>query len=43
MGRLFFDNLDFFLQGQLFSGYGESLLHYDRSDTRFRLGLAVYR
>ncbi len=43
MGRLFFDNADFFLHGQLFSGYGESLLHYDRSDTRFRLGLAVRR
>ena len=43
MGRLLFDNLDFFLHGQLFSGYGESLLHYDRSDTRFRLGVAVYR
>ena len=43
LGRLFFDNLDFFLHGQLFSGYGESLLHYDQSDTRFRLGVAVYR
>jgi len=43
LNRLCFQNVDFFVQGQLFSGYGETLLHYDQSDTRFRIGLAVYR
>jgi outer membrane phospholipase A len=43
LNRIFFGNLDFFLYGQLFSGYGETLLNYDHCDTSFRVGLGVYR
>ena len=43
LNRICFRNLDFFLQAQFFTGNGETLLHYDRYDTRFRLGLGVYR
>ena len=43
IGELLFDNLDLFFQAQFFTGYGESLLRYDESDTRFRLGFSIYR
>ena len=36
-------NLDLYLYGQFFTGYGESLLRYDDSDTTFRLGVALVR
>ncbi len=39
----FVETPDFFLHAQFFSGDGESLLHYNRYDTRFRLGLSLYR
>ena len=38
-----FRNLDFYLYGQFFHGYGESLLSYDRKDTTVRVGLGLSR
>ena len=38
-----FRNLDFYLYGQFFRGYGESLLSYDRKDTTVRVGLGLAR
>ena len=38
-----FRNLDFYLYGQFFHGYGESLLSYDRKDTTVRAGLGLAR
>jgi phospholipase A1 len=35
--------LDFYLHAQLFSGYGEDLLRYDRRSTRLRFGLSLVR
>jgi len=35
--------LNFSLHGQLFTGYGENLLTYDKKETRFRIGLGIYR
>jgi phospholipase A1/A2 len=43
IGELLFDNLDLFFQAQFFTGYSESLLRYDESDTRLRLGFSIYR
>lgn len=43
VSALSFFNLDFYLYGQFFTGYGESLLDYNRKDTRFRLGLGIVR
>ena len=37
------DNVDIFLHGQFFTGYGESLLLYDESDTTFRMGVSLIR
>jgi outer membrane phospholipase A len=37
------DNVDIFLHGQFFTGYGESLLLYDESDTTFRVGVSLIR
>jgi len=35
--------LNFNLHAQLFTGYGENLLTYKQKETRFRLGLGLYR
>lgn len=43
ISALSFLNLDFYAYGQFFTGYGESLLDYNRKDTRFRLGLGIVR
>jgi outer membrane phospholipase A len=43
LNRIFDDGLDLYLHGQLFTGYGENLLEYDDEDTRFRLGISIYR
>ena len=36
-------NVDLYLDAQLFTGYGESLLEYDQSETNFRIGVALVR
>lgn len=36
-------NVDIYLHGQLFTGYGESLLRYNDADTTFRLGISMVR
>ena len=41
--RLFGGGPEFYLFGQSFVGYGESLLDYDRRMTRLRVGLAITR
>jgi outer membrane phospholipase A len=41
--EILFRNLDFYLYGQFFHGYGESLLSYDRKDTAVRVGLGLAR
>jgi phospholipase A1 len=40
--KLLFGNVDLYLQGQIFNGYGESL-GYNESDTTYRVGLALVR
>lgn len=41
--RLIGGNLNFYLIGQAFTGYGENLLDYNRRMTRLRVGLAIVR
>ena len=41
--ELLFRNLNLYLYAQLFHGYGESLLTYDRKDTAGRVGLGLAR
>jgi phospholipase A1 len=36
-------NLNVYVFGQAFAGYGENLLDYDRKATRLRLGVAIVR
>lgn len=43
INRLIGGNLNFYLIGQAFTGYGENLLDYDRRMTRLRVGLAIVR
>jgi phospholipase A1/A2 len=43
MNKMFTGKLNFYLQAQLYSGYGETLLYYDQRYTFFRIGFAVYR
>ena len=35
--------LDLYLTGQMYTGYGESLLNYNRKDTRVRFGFSIIR
>lgn len=41
--RLFSGSLSMYLHAQYFTGYGESLLLYDRRSDAFRIGIALYR
>ena len=41
--RLAIRDLGMYLHGQFFTGYGESLLEYDESNTSFRLGVSLVR
>ena len=43
LNRLVWSRLNLYLYGQLFTGYGENLLDYDRQVTRARLGIAIVR
>lgn len=43
LDKLFYNNLDLYLFGQLYTGYGESLINYNRRDTRLRFGVALHR
>jgi len=43
LDRIFYNNLDLYLFGQLYTGYGESLIDYNRRDTRLRFGIALQR
>ena len=43
MTRLFGKNLNFYLHGQYYSGYAETLLHYDQRHDVFRLGFSIVR
>ncbi|GAB6904738.1 putative Outer membrane phospholipase A-like protein [Desulfosarcina cetonica] len=43
MTRLWTKAFSLYLQAQYFSGYGETLLHYDRRQDVFRLGLSIVR
>lgn len=36
-------NMDIYFLAQFFTGYGESLLHYNDADNSFRLGFAIVR
>jgi len=41
--KALFDSIDIYLHGQLFTGFGESLLGYNDSDTNFRVGISLVR
>ena len=41
--KLAVEDLGMYLHAQVFTGFGESLLEYDQSDTTFRLGLSLVR
>jgi len=41
--RLLAGNLDLYLHGQFFTGFGESLLLYSKDDTTFRVGISLVR
>lgn len=43
MTRLLGKSLNFYLQAQYFSGYGETLLHYNERHDAFRLGFSIVR
>ncbi|RJP81093.1 MAG: hypothetical protein C4522_06285 [Desulfobacteraceae bacterium] len=43
MNKMFTGILNFYLQAQIYSGYGETLLYYDQRYTFYRIGFAVYR
>lgn len=43
LDKLLYNNLDLYLFGQLYSGYGESLINYNQKDTSVRFGIALHR
>jgi outer membrane phospholipase A len=43
LNALSFSNLDLYFYVQLYHGYGEDLINYDKKDTRVRLGFAFVR
>lgn len=43
LNRLIWQGLNLYLYGQVFTGYGENLLDYNRQVTRARLGIAIVR
>lgn len=43
MSRLLGKSLNFYLQAQYFSGYGETLAHYNEHQDAFRLGFSIVR
>jgi phospholipase A1 len=43
MTRLLSKSLNLYLQAQYFSGYAETLLHYNRRHDAFRLGISIVR
>lgn len=43
LNRLIWQGLNLYLYGQLFTGYGENLLDYNREVMRARLGVAIIR
>ncbi|QOV91742.1 phospholipase A [Humisphaera borealis] len=43
MRKFFNDNVDLYLHAQYFTGFGESLLDYNESTNRFRLGVSIVR
>lgn len=43
LSRLIWDRLNLYVYGQLYAGYGENLLDYDRRATRARIGVAIVR
>jgi phospholipase A1 len=43
MNRLLGKSLNFYLQAQYFSGYAETLIHYNERHDAFRLGFAIVR
>jgi outer membrane phospholipase A len=43
LNQLFLRNLALYFYVQFFTGYGESLLHFDQQDTRFRIGFGIVR
>jgi phospholipase A1 len=43
LNALSFSNLDLYLYVQLYSGYGEDLLDYNKKDTQVRIGFGVVR
>ncbi len=43
LSALTFSNLDLYFYVQLYHGYGEDLINYDKKDTRVRLGFSFVR
>ncbi len=41
--KLLFNAFDIYAHAQIYSGYGESLLRYNESDTTFRFGISLVR
>lgn len=43
LNKIASSQLGFYLQAQLFTGYGENLLNYNQKDTRLRMGFGIVR